>query len=579
MSTLSCAFAVRHRRARGRDELARRIAALERFYAPVGLGGAAFEHRDAISVTIGAIGAAPLASRALFWGAPFGSRPPEANAVLEAGDERLRGDAVGIGLAIAWTDQAARIVTAPAGPTAGYAAESEDFAVWASHAVAAAWLAHGHATVDREAIPELLAFDFVGDGRSLVAGAQPMALATCVDIDAGAAATRSWWPAAERWAPVAESEASAHVERELLRSLERRTAGLGRVGLCLTGGADSRVLAVGLCELGVAASAVTWGEPGWEDVVAAAAVADALGIDWQQRAAWREDAEIAVRADAEARWSDGAFGVAPADRLWPAGTAAVMVGAAGEVGRAFYYRRLADRDPPADAEAVADSLFPEGRIAGAAEDACAAARVAARRWAHAALESGRTGWSALDVLYAEQRVGHWGRGQVPALEADFLAGFASAEIVRGLASLPPADRLADGFHRRFVASRRPDLALPEPPAPAPLPRPRGRLARLAGRARRPGPPPRDEFLVDLWAARPAARTHIAEAVLGSSLIAEVMGAAWCDTVRAGFLGGDPRAAAHALTAGGAVALADALRDLQLPEVSMAERTPTARPPR
>ena len=351
MSTLSCAFAVRHRRARGRDELARRIAALERFYAPVGLGGAAFEHRDAISVTIGAIGAigaAPLASRALFWGAPFGSRPPEANAVLEAGDERLRGDAVGIGLAIAWTDQAARIVTAPAGPTAGYAAESEDFAVWASHAVAAAWLAHGHATVDREAIPELLAFDFVGDGRSLVAGAQPMALATCVDIDAGAAATRSWWPAAERWAPVAESEASAHVERELLRSLERRTAGLGRVGLCLTGGADSRVLAVGLRELGVAVSAVTWGEPGWEDVVAAAAVADALGIDWQQRAAWREDAEIAVRADAEARWSDGAFGVAPADRLWPAGTAAVMVGAAGEVGRAFYYRRLADRDPPAD---------------------------------------------------------------------------------------------------------------------------------------------------------------------------------------------------------------------------------------
>src|SRR3954469_8434916 len=117
MSTLSCAFAVRHRQARGRDELARRIAALERFYAPVGLGDAAFEHRDAISVTIGAIGAGPLASRALFWGAPFGSRPPEANGVREAGDERLRGDAVGIGRAIAWPDQPPRIVPAPAGPT------------------------------------------------------------------------------------------------------------------------------------------------------------------------------------------------------------------------------------------------------------------------------------------------------------------------------------------------------------------------------------------------------------------------------------------------------------------------------
>jgi hypothetical protein len=435
--------------------------------------------------------------------------------------------------------------------------------VWASHAGAAAWLSRGAATVDLEAVPELLAFDFVGQGRSLVCGAQPLAAATSVEIDRGGASTRTWWPAAERWAPVAETDAFAHAERELMNSLERRTAGLDRVGLCLTGGADSRVLAIALRELGVEVSAVTWGESGWADVAAAAPIADALGIDWRARAAWREDHEIAARADAEARWSDGAFGLTPADRIWPVPSPAVMVGAAGEVGRAFYYRRLADRDPPDDAESLAAALYPEGRIAGAGDDARAAARAAARSWADATLESGRTGWSVLDVLYAEQRVGHWGRSQVPALEAQFLAGFASAEVLRGLASLPLADRLSDGFHRRFVASRRPDLALPEPPPVAPLPRPRGRLAKLASRLREPAPAPRDEFLVELWAQRPAARARIVDEVLGSPLIADAMGQAWCESVREGFLRGDGRAAAHALTASGPVGLAEALADLQV----------------
>jgi hypothetical protein len=559
MSTASCAFAVRHLRPGADDVLARRIAALERFYAPVGLQGSA-GGEAAPGVSVGAIGEAADDDRLLCWGAPFGAVAPTGDEVLAASELRLRREMVGSGLAFAWDGRTTRVLTAPSGPVGGYHARSDQFEVWASHAVAAAWLASGDARVDPEAVAELLAYDFCGHGHSLVTGAQPIAHATRVELGPDGVVTDCWWPSRERWAPVAPEEAHEHIAGALRDTLLRRTG--ARAGLCLTAGADSRVLAIALRELGVEQSAITWGEPGWPEVEGSERVAAALEIPWRAVARWRDDDEIAARADAEARWSDGAFGIAPSSRVWP-GEPAVLVGAAGEVGRAFYWRAQAGGPEPGNPSALTDALFPEGRLAGGRPETQAMIRERVGGWVDQALESGRRGWSALDVLYAEQRVGHWGRSQVPSLDSDFLAGFGPVEVMRGLSSLSHADRLGDGFHRAFVGARRPDLALAEP---VPPPSPPGRVRRLAGRRRRRRPastPAGNPFLLDLWARRPATRARVAEAVLADPLIAEPLGAGWCTATRDGFLAGDSRATELALMAGGPVGLAAALRELQL----------------
>lgn len=563
MSTASCAFAVRSRRPAADGALAARIAALERFYAPVGLGPAVWEEA-APGVMVGTVGGA-LDGSVLAWGAPFGTHRLGAADLLAAPDERLRREMIGFGLAIAWNGGTARVLSAPSGPVGGYHAVSGDTEAWATHAVAAAWLASGEVHVDPDAVCELLAYDFCGHDRSLVAGARPLPHATSVEIGAGDPATRCWWPSAERWAALPEAEARDHVGSALLDTLDRRAP--PGVGVCLTAGADSRVIAVALAELGRELTAVTWGERGWPEVEGAEQVAAALEIPWSAVARWRDDAEIAERADAEARFADGAFGIAPSARVWP-DAPAVVVGAAGEVGRAFYWRRLAGRPAPADPGALADALFPEGRLAGARPEAQALVRASVERWVARALESGRRGWSALDVLYAEQRVGLWGRSQVPALESGFLAGFGPVEVMRGLSSLSDADRLGDGFHRAFIAARRPDLALPEPARAARPPASPGRLRRLARRLRPSGAsggtPAGDPFLLALWAQRPATRDRVAEEVLADPLIAGPLGPGWCAATREGFLAGDGGASELALLASGPVALAAALRELQRP---------------
>jgi hypothetical protein len=567
VSTARVVFAVRRPEA-ARDEIERRVAALERFYAPLSLGPVRSLHIDELSLTVGAIGDVDLDDRCLLWGAPFGARRPPAEEVLTTAGVQLGGTLVGMGMAIAWSDALARVVTAPCGPIGGYAARSDDCEAYASHAVAAALLAQGTAAVDPDAIPELIAFDFVGSGRSLVAGAVPLPAATSVVLGPDSVSADEWWPLAQRWAPVDPPQAQTYTDAALIGSIAHRTGGLDDVGLCLTGGADSRVLAVALAQLGKRVDAITWGEAGWGDVEKARPLAAALGIGWRSAASWRDDDEIATRADAEARFSDGAFGLAPSDRIWPGAAPAVMVGAAGEVGRAFYYRRLTGRSKPSEPDDLANALFPEGRLAGASRHAQSEARESAQRWATLAWASGRRGWSALDVLYAEQRVTHWGRSQVPALHSDFLAGFASVDVLRGLSSFTLSERLSDGFHRRFVEDRRPDLALPEPPAPEPLPAPPSRAARLAARLRRPEPvpptppPPGDALLLNLWQARPATRERIADRVLRSPLLGDALGEEWCEATREGFLAGRPAESARALQSAGPVALAEALARLQ-----------------
>lgn len=500
----------------------------------------------------------------LTWGQPFGAvGPADAGVVVAAEDRQLRDLLSGWGLAFARTHAAARLVTAPCGPVAGYRAEGPDCTVWASHAVAAAWLARGAVSIDPDRIPELLAYDFVGGGASLISGVRGIGPATVIDL-ATPEAERSYWPQAERWSPVPAESADEHITRALLAGLAARVDRRAPAALGLTGGADSRVLALALREIGADTRAFTWGEEGWRDVEGARAIAAALDIPWTGGAAWRTDADMLECLDGETRWADGSIGIAPSSRVWPGGTGCVVIGAAGEVGRAFYYRRHARGTPPESADALVEALHPAGRLPHAAPAAQARVRTAVESWATAALASGRSGWDALDVLYAEQRVAHWLRTQTPPLERDLVLGFASVEAMRGLSSLAPGDKLTDGFHRRFVAARRADLALPAVPPP---PRPARRVRRALGRVRRrlrpapPAAPSANPLLTGLWAERPQTRAWVLEA-LGHGLLRDTLGDVWVARTREGFARGHDRTHEQACLACGPVMLHAALGELR-----------------
>jgi len=236
----------------------------------------------------------------------------------------------------------------------------------------------------------------------------------------------------------------------------------------------------------------------------------------------------------------------------------VVGGMAGEVGRAFYYQRATAGPEPAGRKALVDHLHPEDRLPGARRETQRLTRRRVERWVEAAASSGHRGWRVLDVVYAEQRVARWGRTQVPCIDADFVAGFAGAHVLRGLTSLPLADRTSDGFHRRFVAERLPELPLSPPPPPPPAP---SRARALAGRARRrlrPPPPATDAFFLDAWQRLPSTRDWLLDEVLAAPLITTVMGEAWARATRDGLLRGERRATEQARLAAGPVALAAAL---------------------
>jgi hypothetical protein len=201
-------------------------------------------------------------------GEPLPATLAAPEALLAAAPGELRA-IEGMTAALAFGHDRARIVSSASGPATLYEAEGE--AIWccSTHAVAAAWVAHGDARIDPDAVPELLAFDFVGGERTLIAGVRPLPPAADIAIDAGGRRTSAWLVPGERWELVPEREAQAHAEDALLSTVERRLAGR-RVSMALTAGLDSRVLAVALTEAGLPFDAFTWGAEGWPDTGGAA---------------------------------------------------------------------------------------------------------------------------------------------------------------------------------------------------------------------------------------------------------------------------------------------------------------------
>ena len=280
----------------------------------------------------------------------FGEPLPPAlrDALIDAEPHDLRA-LEGAGAAVALEPERAAIVAYAGGPGTLFAASCGPIDAWSTHAVAAAWVAHGEARIDPDTIPEQLAAEFVGGDRSLIAGARPLPQAVRIVAGDEGARLTDYWPLEERWARLPEDEAAAHAERQLLGTLERRAHAIDAPHVSVTAGLDSRVTAVALRELGIAARGFTWGEPDWDDVRGGKDLAEQIGLPHELVGVeWLDDGEAMRELDRQVRWTEGAVPVGFARLAWPADMGGFVTGAGGEVGRAFYYAGAPDEADPGD---------------------------------------------------------------------------------------------------------------------------------------------------------------------------------------------------------------------------------------
>lgn len=553
-----CTFAVRLKRGADRALIEGRAAALERFYAPLRPARVSLRWHERIRLLAGVVrfdGHEWDGSDAFWFGRDYAGLD-----VCSASAAELRAVA-GPSSAIAVAGERAALLCAP-GPVALFAAESGGAQAWSSHAVAAAWLAAGEVRLEAASAAMLVGAEMVGGERSLVAGVRAVPAATVVRIDSESVVERSYWPDAERWAPVAEQDAYGLAADELVNAFAAYSGDEGGTSLALTAGLDSRVAALALREAGVAFSSFTWGPPDWEDPRGAAEVARALGVGHESlEPRWLPDDRAVSIAVDEARWNEGAR-VEFARPPLPDGIARLVTGAGGETGRAFYYGQAALGIPGASSAQVADHLaaWLTARLAGAEPDALNLMRGAIGDWVAQAQAVGIEGWRCLDHVYSEQRFRRWARQLLIRSPAELVPAFGSPGVQRAFAYLPLETRVGDGFHRRFVAERMPALAPPDSPLPA---RPSS-LRRAAGRAARavrgPRTPAAPASMWE-WEERPLMREWAADEVLRSPLLSAALGDGWLAATRQRFLAGERAAQEAVQWAAGPVALQSALRDL------------------
>jgi hypothetical protein len=529
------------------DEMRRRGERLASFYANLGLT------RVSLSGRFGVLARHDVRLDGQFvWGEPL----PANLRVLRAEDRALRA-ILGTTAVFAWDDASWRIASAPGGPTTLYAADRDGVRAYATHAVAAAIMAGLPLRVDAAAIPEFIAFDFVGGERTLIDGVRAVGSAMVID-DRG---ERSYWPAAERW----EAKPPGDPDSILIESLCDRV-GNRSVALPLTGGLDSRVIAAALGDVHAEMRAFTWGHPDWPDAVGAREAAAALGIEHECIDTVLATGDECLRSlDREARWSDGVSALAASARVWPDRGEVIASGMGGEIGRAFYYNAWsALLTPHPSADRLVRQLGARGRLHGANEKAQLAAEGSVRGWVEEAAASGARDWRLLDVLYAEQRVRRWGRSQLPLVAHDFVPVFATPQVARSLAAQSLEDRLSDRFQRRFLSTF--GLPVPEPEA-LPLLGPYALGARrLRYRLARPAvtvpEDPVDPFIPWIWEPRRDAADWLIEEVLTHPLITSSLGTGWARATGHAFREGRARASERALRAAGPVALAKAFTDLE-----------------
>jgi hypothetical protein len=441
--------------------------------------------------------------------------------------------------------------------------------VWSTHAVPAAWLATGSVRIDPHELLTYLAAEFVGGNTTLIHGVRAMRPATRVDLGPDGSAEAEYWPLRERWLPVPEHEAEQSARTALIETLARRVAAVPRPMLGLTGGLDSAVVAAALRESGCNVEAFTWGDESDPDVAGARAVAASLSITHSVRSLqWFDDSTALAATDRMARWADGTTRGVLAEPSWPSAMGGFVTGGGGEAGRCFYLRWRPSHPRRPSEQKVASFLASLllARVPGAGESARKGLRDRVASWVREAHESGHSGWRALDVLYAEQRVRRWGRSMVSPAAWPVLPAFSHPAVLRPLLMLPLEDRMADGFHRRLLARLAPEVPLPDAAGAS-----RRRVARVAARSRALHSPvrrlllgraPETSYLASRWNSTPRYRGWLADEVLGAPLVQAGLGDGHAQRLHADFLDGTPASEELAVWAAGPVALERALAALR-----------------
>ena len=294
------------------------------------------------------------------WGEPLPLALPRLGVATASALRKLDGSM----LVIDGNERAVTIATGP-GVTVLYEA-GEAIRTWATHAVASAWVGRGEMRLDEASVPELMACGFVGGRRTHLVGVTAAAPCQLIELAAtGGMRIRSFSAADERWEAIEEKDADGHAETAFLANLETRVRATARPHCGLTGGYDSRVVAVGCAELALEVPCFTWGFELAADV--AAEIARRLQLAHECLSFEAHTAEEAIaRTAREVRWNEG---LAPAlglgQPLWPDGITAFLTGGGGELGRAFHYRLQARNFSEPSASDIAKILRFEQHLEGA----------------------------------------------------------------------------------------------------------------------------------------------------------------------------------------------------------------------
>lgn len=543
-----CLFAARADGDQDVEELRRRALRLCGFYG-VPTSNLVFQQIREARGVIGAIGADDRAPRHLVWG----TSPPAQRADLRHW--------TGPGVAASAQGASLTAITATVDVASLYAMGDR---AWSTHAVAAAYLGRGVVEIRPDALAELLAFEHpAGGGGSVVAGVETAPPAAEIVVSGERPTSTSYWPREARWSLPAGDAPYDAVEDALMEHV-RRLPRDGPVALGLTGGLDSRVAAAALVRCGVPYTAYTWGRPTDPDVVAARAVARALGVEHRVVSAeWLGDEDGLTQAIHASRWSDGTapFGFAARDDdALPPG-AVNVTGIGGELGRAFHYAYLARNWSDPTVAQLRKVWRPEKHLPAAMPRS---ARDAVQSAADAALAAAADlpdvrGWRILDIIYSELRMRWWTRVGIRPTAGSLVPLFLAPRVAAALVALPLEERLSAGFHRWYLAARAPELRdLPLPPARAQRggvpPAARRAAASVRGFKRRPRVY-RDH---DVALHRPRTLAYLQHEVARSPLLRDALGERFSAELLADLERQDPAAIGTGLALAAPVSLAQSL---------------------
>lgn len=134
--------------------------------------------------------------------------------------------------------------------------------------------------IDKEALAQFFAFDNPTGNRTLVEGIEVFPPGVSATLGSGALRCKRYWdfPCPTQVRRGSDQDLTAELADVLVRAVDRRVETTTALGIPLSGGLDSRVLAAGAARSGAKFEAFTFGNPQGLDRKLASRVADALGV-------------------------------------------------------------------------------------------------------------------------------------------------------------------------------------------------------------------------------------------------------------------------------------------------------------